>query len=285
VGSPSFIILGTDAVAAALPYTAIQLAHGCMAAGYGLAVPASWGDELLAAAALEALGKQSEAGRVAPAIVSTCPRVDGRLGGGALDPFLVRMVSPPVATARYLRALYAPAGIVVTYAGRCPGVVGDSIDERMTPEALIETMESRGIFLREQPTYFESVIPPDRRRHFSRPGGIPDTGVLAERGVELVGVDSASVATSLAQRLLSGGATLIDPAPALGCSCAGEGCGLGTPGSAGAAIESLEPPRSPTPVVDQRVRLELLLQSPTRAGEPVEGAAEAPARSRLAAVI
>jgi hypothetical protein len=286
VGTPSFVILGTDAIAAALPYTAIQLAHGCMAAGYDLAVPASWGDELLAAAALELIGTQP-AGEAAPVIVTACPRVAGRIGGGALDPFLIRMVSPPVATARYLRAVYAPAAIEVTYAGRCPGVVGDSIDERVAPEALIETMESRGIFLREQPTFFESVIPPDRRRHLSLPGGIPDPAILMERGVELVRVDSANLATSLAQRLLSGGATLIDPAPALGCSCAGEGCGLGTPGAAAGAIESLEPPRSRTPVVDQRVRLELLLQKPEHPAMPAEaaeGVAATTARSRLAAV-
>jgi hypothetical protein len=46
VTSPSLVILGTDAVLAAAPATPVQLAHACLAAGYGAAVPASWGDEL-----------------------------------------------------------------------------------------------------------------------------------------------------------------------------------------------------------------------------------------------
>ena len=46
------VILGTDAVLAALPATAVQLAHACIEAGFINVIPASWGDELIAAALL-----------------------------------------------------------------------------------------------------------------------------------------------------------------------------------------------------------------------------------------
>ena len=40
---PSIVILGTDAILAALPATPIQLAHACLRIGYQHVVPASWG--------------------------------------------------------------------------------------------------------------------------------------------------------------------------------------------------------------------------------------------------
>src|SRR6185436_19392880 len=46
------VILGTDALLAALPATPVQLAHACLRAGFANVVPASWGDELIASAVL-----------------------------------------------------------------------------------------------------------------------------------------------------------------------------------------------------------------------------------------
>ena len=49
------VILGTDTLLAALPATPVQLAHACLRAGFANVVPASWGDELIAAAVLRRL--------------------------------------------------------------------------------------------------------------------------------------------------------------------------------------------------------------------------------------
>ena len=94
---PSIVILGADALIAARPATPIQLAHACALAGYESVVPASWGDELIAAASLRAL---REHGRI-PAIQCSCPHVARRLlaTGTELRPFLVSLIAPPVVLA------------------------------------------------------------------------------------------------------------------------------------------------------------------------------------------
>src|SRR5438445_319063 len=46
------VVLGTDALLAAAPATPVQLAHACLRAGFANVVPASSGDEILAAAVL-----------------------------------------------------------------------------------------------------------------------------------------------------------------------------------------------------------------------------------------
>src|SRR5919199_4247317 len=87
---PSVAILGTDAILAVLPATPIQLMHACMAAGYAAAVPASWGDELIAAGCLRRL-TQRESG---PAILCACPHAADRLLDTSPDlaHFLVALV-------------------------------------------------------------------------------------------------------------------------------------------------------------------------------------------------
>jgi hypothetical protein len=51
----AIVILGNDAVIEAAPATPVQLAHACLAAGFELALPESWGDELIAAEMLRHL--------------------------------------------------------------------------------------------------------------------------------------------------------------------------------------------------------------------------------------
>src|SRR5256885_9228305 len=132
---PSIVILGADALLAALPATPIQLAHACALVGYQHVVPASWGDELIALASLRALRDHAQL----PAIQCSCPYVAHRLlaVGTDLRPFLVSLVSPPVVLARYLRAAYGPRKLRITYVGRCPGAADESIDARLTPEELL----------------------------------------------------------------------------------------------------------------------------------------------------
>jgi hypothetical protein len=219
----SIAIIGTDAVLAALPATPVQLAHACLRAGFANVIPASWGDELIAAAVLRRLPQYGNG----PAIQCSCPFVAHRLlsVGGDLRPVLLPLVSPPVAIARYVHVLAKPARARITYIGACPGAVDESIDIRMTPQALISMLAERDIVLEEQPRVFESVIPPDRRRHRSQPGGVPTAEALwSEIGSRtLVEIDSEDFITEIAQHLLTGKNVLID-ASTRSAACAAAPC-------------------------------------------------------------
>ena len=87
--------------------------------------PATWGDELIAAGCLEQLES-----RTGPAIFCACPLVAEQLRGAAeLRRFIVPLISPPVAVARYLRSLYPDETLRITYVGDCPGA-DDDVDRR-----------------------------------------------------------------------------------------------------------------------------------------------------------
>jgi hypothetical protein len=274
----SIVILGTDAVLAASPATPVQLAHACLRAGFANVVPTSWGDELIAAAVLRRLPHYSDG----PAIQCSCPIVAHRLltVGGDLRPVLLPVVSPPVAVARYVRALAQPMRVRITYVGACPGAVDDSIDIRMTPDALLAMLMERDIVIEDQPHVFESVIPPDRRRYRSQPGGVPSAEALwTELGSRtLVEVETDDFITEVAQLLLTGKNVLIDPAIRLGCACSGAVNGVRHPRS---AVVALEPPRSTTPVVDEQAPVDLDLPVPAVSRTPIDVVAVPPADPSL----
>ncbi len=263
------VVLGTDALLAAAPYTAVQLAHACLQAGYANVVPASWGDELVAAAVIRRLPTFGPG----PAIQCSCPIVAHRLltTGGDLRPVMLPLVSPPVALARYLRAVSHPARMRITYVGGCPGAVDDSIDIRMSPGTLIGMLAERQIVLDDQPRVFESIIPPDRRRYFSQPGGVPSAERLwTDLGARaLVDVESDDFVSEIADHLLAGEHVLMDVAPRLGCVCSG--AIAGTPSrEARASVVALEPPRSSAPVVEEQTPLNLDLPIPAVPRTPVD---------------
>ena len=255
------VILGSDALLLASPATPVQLAHACLRAGYANVIPASWGDELIAAATLRRLPQHGNG----PAIQCSCPIVAHRLlnVGADLRPALVGLVPPPVALARYVRALSQPTRTRITYVGACPGAIDDAIDIRMMPEALLAMLGERQIALDDQPRVFESVIPPDRRRHWSQPGGLPAAeslwNDLGSRAI--IDIESEDLASELAQQLLSGKNVLIDVAPRLGCVCAGAVSGA-SPRDARARVVAIEPPRSSTPIVEESAPIELDLSLP-----------------------
>jgi hypothetical protein len=256
------VILGNDAMLAARPATPVQLAHACLAAGFRAVIPASWGDELVAGATLDALSGRA----TRPAIHCACPHVARRvLGvGSELAPHLVSLVAPPVAAARYIR-LNAAGELRITYAGRCPAAADDSIDARLTPEELLAQLADRGIDPTAQPEVFESVIPPDRRRHLSVPGGLPSPDMLWSRDRFIVEtIKGGDFASELANLVLARKEVLIDPAPAVGCVCSGAIRGA-EPGEARMNVVALEPPRSAYPVVDDRGALSLELPLPMAA--------------------
>lgn len=263
----SIVILGADAVLAAAPATPVQLVHACLRAGYDAVVPPSWGDELVATTVLHELQKRAPS----PVVQCSCPLAARRLlaAGAELRPFLLSVVSPPVAAARYLRALHAASRLRITYAGRCPGAADDDIDARITPEELLAVFEDRRVSLGDQPTLFDEIIPPDRRRFRSLPGGVPRPEVLrALAGRQLVEVEGDALSIELTQLLLTGGSVLVDVGPALGCVCTGRCAGSElSSADARARVAASEPPLATGPVLDESIAVALLepLTGPARA--------------------
>ncbi len=242
-------IIGNDAVLDAAPATPVQIAHACLQRGFTVAVPASWGDELVASEAVRRLASRERG----PAVMCVCPFVRSRLlaPGPDLAPFLVSLVAPPVATARYLRAAYGEHGVHITYIGGCPSADDPSIDERLTPDAFLADLADHGIALAEQPLVFDSIVPPDRRRWCSLPGGAPTAEVLwGDSDMRtLVEIDRDEVSTDLAQHIITHEHALLDLAPGLGCVCSGA-IRSAPAHAARATVTAVEPPRASKPIID-----------------------------------
>ena len=249
--APLLLVVGNDALLAARPATAIQLCHAGLQAGFDAVLPGSWGDELVA----EACARHLAARQPGPAVFCACPHVAQRVLGTGTDlaPFIASFLSPPAALSRYLRALYAPDPIRLTYVGRCPGAHGEAYDAIISPDEFLRLLDDRGIVPAAQPDAFEATVPPDRRRFHSLPGGMPVATSLRHEGaphsvVELMADDFAA---ELAQVLLEGMPMLIDASARLGCACAGA-----TTGGADCArdarheLVALEPPRAFAPVLE-----------------------------------
>jgi len=256
-GTLAFAILGADALLTALPATPVQIAHACLAAGYDVAVPAGWGDELLAAECLRQLAERGPR----PAVMCSCPHVRAELlaVGPDLAPVLVSLVPPPVAAARYLQALYGRDRLHLTYVGECPGARDEAIDAAAMPGEFFSSLAAAGISLTDQPRVFDSVIPPDRRRFYSTAGGVPSAEQLwsVGNGRSLVELDGEDYLIELAQHLLSHECALIDLAPRLGCACSGAATAIPAR-SARAAVAVIEPPRAASAVIDVTVVVNVL---------------------------
>jgi hypothetical protein len=260
---PTVAIIGNDAVLVAAPATPVQLSHACLRRGFTMAVPASWGDELVATEVLRQLASKGKG----PAVMCVCPHARSRLltPGPDLEPFLVSLAAPPVATARYLRSAYGGDGVNITYIGSCPSADDPVIDERLTPTAFLADLADRGIALSEQPLVFDSIVPPDRRRWCSLPGGVPSPETLGADpdARSLVEIERDDVSTDLVQHIMMREHVLLDLAPSLGCACSGA-IGAVAPRSARPAVCALEPPRALGPVIDSTVIVSLgvTLQAP-----------------------
>lgn len=227
-------ILGNDAVLEARPATPTQLAQACLRASFDLVVPASWGEELVAHHYVESLGEYE-----GPApVLCHCPMV-ARVLAERDECTAITLVAPPIATARYLRHVYAPRGLVITYVGRCPGAVGPLLDAVVAPERLIGILSDAGLAPSGQPELYQSIIPPDRGRHASQPGGIPNEQFLRrEAGITLrevspAGLDVARLAIEPHERVA------LDCTRLAGCACA----------SQAQLVVAMEPPIRAEPVV------------------------------------
>ncbi|HEX6806440.1 MAG TPA: hypothetical protein VF118_00550 [Gemmatimonadaceae bacterium] len=244
----SVVILGADACLAALPATSTQLVNACLAFGYDDVIPASWGDELLAVGCLDQLAAKGGG----PAMACICPLVREQLrGASGVAAAAVRLVSPPVAAALYVRAT-SRVPLRITYVGDCPGAGHPSIDLHLSPAQFLTVLAERGITpgaQRPVPDESEHAIH-DRRRHYSLPGGVPAPEWLASEGIDRTLIDLGDLASL--DPAAHGGRTLVDLAPRLGCVCSGALAGCAAT-DARNAVMLHEPPRSGDEVVDHAV--------------------------------
>ena len=252
----SIAILGADALLVALPSTPTQLANACLAGGFDEVFPATWGDELIAAGCLGQLES-----RTGPAIFCACPLVAEQLRGATdLRRFIVPLISPPVAVARYLRSRHSGDALRITYVGDCPGANDQAIDVRLSPHELLRTLSKRGILPATQRPDLGTHVAHDRRRFYSLPGGVPAPQWLAAQWPKraLVDVHAGGALAGLANQTLARGNTLIDFAPQLGCACAGAIGGTEAE-HARKGVVALEPPRAQSAIVDAAVHVDVSL--------------------------
>jgi hypothetical protein len=252
----SIAILGADALLVALPSTPTQLANACFAGGFDDVFPATWGDELIAAGCLEQLER-----RTGPAIFCACPLVaEQLLGAEDLRQFIVPLISPPVAVARYLRSHYSGDALRITYVGDCPGADDQSIDVRLSPHELLSTLSRRGILPATQRLDLGTHAAHDRRRFYSLPGGVPAPQWLAAQRPKrvLVDVHAGDALAALANQTLARDTTLIDFAPQVGCACAGAIGGTNAENARGGVL-ALEPPRAQSAIVEATAHVDVSL--------------------------
>jgi hypothetical protein len=160
---------------------------------------------------------------------------------------------------------------------------------------VLADLRERRISVVRQPAVFDAVVPPDRRRHWSLPGGLPSSAALEERKSQHVlrVLDTGDFAAELADYLLRAEAVLLDVSGCVGCACAGV-IDVHRNRATREAVMALEPPRATTPVidvdasivldaplphlVDLSVRIAPVVGSP-KPSVPARGPSPAPARS------
>lgn len=229
--------------------------HAALAAGFDAVVPVSLGDELVAG---EILRLAQLRGR-RPVIQCACPFSLSQLckREANLADVTIPVAPASVALARALRMERNDA-LHITYIGACPGAQDPSIDLQVMPEAFLRGLEQKGISLRTQPEVFTDRLPPDRRRFLSIPGGAPRPALveaLLRRNV--VSLDGRmNPLLAVADALFDGGVTMIDPAGAYHCSCAG-GDAERSVAEGRAAIERIEPARASSPIFEAPAWLDL----------------------------
>jgi hypothetical protein len=230
----SVAILGTDALLAARPVDPIQLTRACLTAGFDFVAPVSWGEELIAMHIADRLASAGSAAVVS----SSCPFVSEQLRSAPVKRPVLRTVPPPVACARYLRAVFHPHLVYVTYVGACPGAVDLEVDKQYFPDALFARLLERGVDPSLQPHHLDGRMPVERARFASIPGGTPAGDWLQARaGTRLI--EAAPITIDAVAQAYRHESILIDLSSACGCTCARDR----------ADAARLEPPRTSKPVV------------------------------------
>jgi diguanylate cyclase (GGDEF)-like protein len=247
------LILAPEAVAHFYPATPEQVVNACYAAGFRAVYRGIVGDELVAAAYLRLWGTETWGTMIRstdPAVVETI-----RTTYPELVPYLAPVAIPAVAEARYLRATHG-AGTPIVYAGLAPPIDAIELEAAVTFEDLGLIFGLRGVQVLKQDSYF-ARIPEERRRHLSTAGGLP-LGLLDElqasghrfhkvRGLEAIKGLAHAV---IVKRLDLGFVDLLSYEGALDHPLSGPPEELFW---RRLLVSSTEPPRSPTPVIDEGI--------------------------------
>ncbi len=273
------LILSVESAAHFYPATPEQVVNACYAAGFGRVHRGVIGDELVAREYLE-LWNDDDWGTL---IRSTCPVVVEtiRREYPELVPYLAPVATPVAAEARYLRAMFGD-DLRIVYAGVCLIEGGSDVDAAITFAELEQLFRTRGVDVAAQPFYYDRV-PDERARHWSTAGGLPISMLLEEsqssrrfrkvRGLEHLPTIARAVAVD---RLDLGFVDLLQREGCLAHPLLGPKEELFWRRS---LIEAIEPPRSPRPIVDDRVRVEL------GAAFRIEPLPESPAEAQIESVI
>ncbi len=274
----SIAILGNDAFLAAAPALPVQLMHAALAAGFDAVVPVSLGDELVAG---ETLRLAQLRGR-RPVVQCSCPFSLRQLckREANLADVTVAVAPAAVALARALR-IERTEFTHITYIGACPGAQDPDIDLQILPDAFLRGLARKGIALAAQAEVFTDRLPPDRRRYLSLPGGAPRPELVeAVLRRNVVSLDAKmNPLLAVADALFDGGVTMIDPAGAYRCVCAGSDSAPSV-AEGRVAIASLEPARATSPIFEAPAWLDL---RPTEPPSVTDQVGSTPAQAVLPA--
>lgn len=163
------LILSPEVAAHFYPHTPEQVINACYAAGFRSVYRGVIGDELVAGEYLKLWDDDSWGTMIRstdPVVVETITSTYPEL-----VPYLAPITYPPVAEARYLRALY-DTPLQIVYAGVCPPVGSPELDAGITFPDLEQLFKLRGVNVSTMATFF-TRIPEERRRHLSAAGGLP----------------------------------------------------------------------------------------------------------------
>ena len=179
----AILVVGTDTLIEALPARPIQLAHACGQLGFDLAIPLSWGDELVAEATLRVLKDLACPASGSLHLPTGQTTVTALRGGtrwiaglvgvpsGGAGPTPPRNTRRPFDFDQLCRCLPKRESPGIR---RCLHVRTSFLGSCAPGESVLE----------EQPDVFVDRIPPDRQRFASLPGGCPTAEMLWRRGGE-----------------------------------------------------------------------------------------------------
>lgn len=270
--SEAVLLLGAEAAVFFYPNTPEQVVNACYRAGFRAVHRGVIGDELVAAEYSVIL-----ADRVWGTLIrSTCPVVVERVRRWypELVPYLAPVKTPFAAEVEYLRSLYA-GDVPFVYAGL--GNVGSdvTVEALITFEELGELFRALRVDVGSEAQYYER-IPEVGQRHLSAPGGLP-YGVLQEmrmtsrRFIKVRGLEALeAIARAVADGVELGFVDILANEGSLDHPMLGPREQLFWRRR---VAEEGSPPRSPVPVIDPSVPVDVrkAFEFSTNGQRPSEG--------------